>query len=123
MISENYNYTYTIDNIDIEQGTFVVNYIPDSEFLTPISLNTYLIEKNYFEFVDSEGNLLYSSQSEVPFVEHVKYTVDAIKPINQWRKQFMFQNNISELAGASGTMEANWNDPTPALQAIEQPIN
>ena len=111
MIEENYNFSYTIDTINIEEGTFVVHYIPESEYLTPVSLNTYLIERDFTSFRDENNNLLYTSQSEVPFSEHIKNTVDLVTPIAKWRKQFMFQNNLEEILNSNGQIQGQYQEP------------
>lgn len=105
MANENYNFNYTISNIDIEQGTFNIQYIPeDSANLTSITLNQSLYFKNYTDILDSEGKLIYSSQEDVPFAKHIEYTVDITKPILSWKRQYSLQQNINEIISANGKM-------------------
>lgn len=104
MSSENYNFKYTIKNVNIEQGTFEVLFTPESFDLTPITLNTYLLPLSYLDIRDENNELIHSSQDEVPFSVHVENTVHAIKPIQQWKKQYMMQQNLSELVGKEGTI-------------------
>ena len=121
MIEEIYNFTYTIENVNIEIGTFVINYIPESEYLTPISLNTYLVEKELSETFGEDGTSPYASQEDIPFEEHVRNTVDRVAPISQWRNQYRFQNNLDTLLSANGRMEMNYSY-TPLSYAGPPPI-
>ena len=123
MISnENYNYNYVIKNVNIEQGTFEVAFTPESLELTPITLNTYLLPVSYLDIRDENNDLIYASQDAVPFSIHIENTIRNIQPIAQWKKQYMMQQNISELIGKEGSMVVTEEAATiPARNPI--PLN
>jgi hypothetical protein len=103
MITENYNYTYEINSISIENGTFVIRYIPEDTNLTPVSLNQKLFERNYLEILDANNQPIYSSQNDVPFSYHLDHTVKITAPLSQWRNQYLMTENIEQLTSANGS--------------------
>lgn len=113
MIEENYNFSYKIANINIEMGTFEITYIPESEFLSPITLNQYLLLRPYTELVDDTGALLYQSQDDVPFSVHLENTIQVTKPLMQWHRQYLMLNNIEELSNAAGDITVNKTELSP----------
>jgi len=103
MIEENYNYSYNVTQINVENGTFEVEYLPESLDLTPIKMNLYLMPKYFREIVDANNELVYASQEEVPFELHLENTIDSYKPMNQWRNQYMMVKNIDKLQDSNGS--------------------
>lgn len=103
MTQENYNFTYKVTQLNLENGTFEVEYVPESLDLTPVRLNLYLMPKYYKEIVDANNELIYASQEEVPFELHMENTIDNCKPLGQWRNQYMMMSNIDKIENANGS--------------------
>ena len=89
MSVENYNFSYAVTQINLENGTFEVEYLPEDINLSPVRLNLYLLPKYYKEIVDANNELVYASQEEVPFEVHFENTIDRHKPLGQWRNQYL----------------------------------
>lgn len=100
---ENYNYTYKVNQINMENATFEVEYMPEDSNLSPVRYNLSLIPKYYKEIVDANNNLIYASQDEVPFSIHMENTIDGCKPFNVWRNQYMMIKNIDSIHKANGS--------------------
>ena len=107
MSEENYNYSYNVTQINLENGTFEVEYVPESLDLTPVRINLYLMPKYFGEILDANNQPIYSTQEEVPFEMHIENTIDRCKPINQWRNQFLMLNNIDKIESASGSFKVD----------------
>ena len=103
MSLENYNFSYNVTQINLENGTFEVEYVPEDINLSPVRLNMYLIPKYYKEIVDANNDPIFASQEEVPFEMHVEHTIDRHKPMAQWRNQYMMLNNIDKIENANGS--------------------
>lgn len=103
MSTENYNFSYSVTQINLETGTFEVEYDPEDINLSPIKLNLGLLPKYYKEIVDANNEPIYSSQEEVPFEVHFQNTIDLCKPIGQWRNQYLMFNNIDKIENANGS--------------------
>lgn len=104
MATENYNYTYTIKNINIEQGTLEINYTPEDAVLSPITLNSFLHMVSYLDIRNEVDELIYSSQDEVPFNVHLENTVKVTAPLLQWKKQYTLIENSTDLVGSQGSI-------------------
>ena len=103
MSLENYNFSYNVTQINLENGTFEVEYVPEDINLSPVRLNMYLIPKYYKEIVDANNDPIFASQEEVPFEMHVEHTIDRHKPMAQWRNQYLMLNNIDKIENANGS--------------------
>ena len=99
MATENYNYKYTIQQVNIEQGTILVNFVPEDANLSPVSLNSYLIPVSYMDIRDANNELVYATQDEVPFQVHLDNTVNNIAPLKQWKTQYILLENSTGLSG------------------------
>ena len=109
MISENYNYTYNVLNVNIEQGTFEVRFTPESENLSPVVLNTYLLPVSYMDIRTANNELVYATQDDVPFDVHLENTIKSIAPLGQWKKQYILQENIDQLHEREAVMIVDQN--------------
>jgi len=103
MSVENYNFSYAVTQINLENGTFEVEYLPEDINLSPVRLNLYLLPKYYKEIVDANNELVYASQEEVPFEIHFENTIDRHKPLGQWRNQYLMMENIDKIENANGS--------------------
>ena len=103
MSLENYNFSYNVTQINLENGTFEVEYVPEDINLSPVRLNMYLLPKYYKEIVDANNDPIFASQEEVPFEMHVEHTIDRHKPMAQWRNQYLMLNNIDKIENANGS--------------------
>lgn len=95
-------FTYEVVSIDIESGTFEVTFTPGDDNLTPITLNTFIQFISEVNVLDEDGNQVYDTFEEVPFAEHLKYTIDSIAPHAQWFRQSTLVANSADLLGATG---------------------
>jgi len=100
----NLNYTYTVKSINIEQGTMVIDYVPEDLELSPMSLNAMLYEKNYFDIRDENNQLIYQNQNDVPFSVHIDHTIKSCAPINVWRKQKFLLDNYNDVHNMTGSV-------------------
>jgi hypothetical protein len=93
-----FTFTYKIKTISIEQGHFLVEYIPDDESLSPISLNVSIVEKDYMTIMDeTTKDLAFNSQQAVPFSYHLEHTINYYSPQNIWKNQKYLLDNIELL--------------------------
>lgn len=123
MIEENYNFTYIVRNVNIEQGTFEILFTPESEYLSPVALNAGLLPVSYLDIRDENNQLIYSSQDEVPFKEHLENTVKHTTPLYQWKKQYMLQNNIETLINATGNITVDNSTIVIPVLNPDPPLN
>lgn len=90
-------YTYEIASIDILQGTMAVNYIPDSIELSPLKFNMRVVELPHTHFKDDNGEVIYASQSDVPFDVIIDRIVKDHAPIETWKCQNFMLTNLDAL--------------------------
>lgn len=90
-------YTYEIASIDILQGTMAVNYIPDNLELSPLKFNMRIIELPYTHFKNDIGEVIYASQSDVPFDVIIDRIIKDHAPIDTWKSQNFMMNNLDAL--------------------------
>ena len=109
MSEDNYSYTYQVTGTNIETGTFVVEYMPVSANLTPISVNLQLIPLYYTDIVDANNAPIYTSQDAIPFELHLESTINRYAPLIQWRNQYMMSDNISNIESANGAFNLSAN--------------
>ena len=95
MATENFNYTYTIKNISIEQGTLEITFTPEDNVLSPVTLNAMLQMVSYLDIRNGNNELVYPSQDDVPFNVHLENTVKTTAPTLQWKKQYTLIENSS----------------------------
>lgn len=104
MVVENYNYTYEVYAVDIETGTFQVEYVPESTDIAPLRINIGINFRDFQTILDADGNTIYNSQEEVPFSEHLLHSVKTMAPMRVWKTQFTMLNNLDQLQNATGTV-------------------
>lgn len=104
---DNFDFTYKITTVDILHGTLEIQFTPDSDELSPVMLNQPLLSKSFYDIKDEDGNLIYSSQDEVPIEEHLEYSVIMCAPFTQWRRQQLMLDNYNVLVDATGHIQAN----------------
>ena len=96
-MEENYNYSATVDSVNIELGTFVVNYIPENDLLTPISLNASIIHtKENLVGINQFGQLVIED-NPFSFEDDLINTIKRVAPYTQWRNQYLLLNNFDTL--------------------------
>ena len=89
-------YTYTIKSVNIQEGSFIVEYTPNDPELYPLAINSFLYEQPYYDLKDENGNLVYQNQDEVPFNVHLEYSISQAAPIGSWRRTKMVLNNLEQ---------------------------
>ena len=101
-MENNFDFSYNIFNVNLEQGTIEIEYIPDDENLTPVRLNQYLLVRHPYEILDKEGVQIYQTMEEIPLEEHINYTVNTTAPLYQWRRQSVMLNNHDAIISSNG---------------------
>ena len=91
-------YNYKVHSIDIQLCSIIVTYTPIDEELLPVQLNCVLHFAPYDYFRHSANNeLIYAIDQEIPFREHLKYSIENSAPIHQWKMQKMMIDNMSDI--------------------------
>jgi hypothetical protein len=90
------SFTHKVKSINIEEGTFVVEYIPNDPELIPISYNSYVYEKPFYEILDQNGNQVYQNQDDVPFEVNLAYSIERAAPLLRWKRQRLMLDNLDK---------------------------
>lgn len=109
---ENYNFTYKVKTVNIENASIEVDYIPEDISLVPVKIFTNIIKRPINEIVDENNNPIYKSEDEIPIKIHLDYTTEKSAPILRWRNQKVLLDNIDKLENKTGRFEIDLNKGT-----------
>ena len=99
-----FTFTRTIDSVDIPNGTVEITYTPTDTSLSEVSYNVNFQKVPDFRTLrDADNNLLYATEADVPFSEHLNYTVDSAAPHSFWTRQKYMINNAASLQAEIST--------------------
>jgi hypothetical protein len=92
-----HTFTKTIDSVDIPSGNVEITYTPTDTSLSAVSYNVSFQKVPDFRTLrDENNNLLYATEADVPFSEHLNYTVNSAAPHSFWtRQKYMIDNAAS----------------------------
>ena len=90
-------YTYKLHSYDIENTTFLITYLPDDETLAPLKTSILLMIADYRNILNESGVPKYASQDQVPFSEHLTFTIKHWAPIEMWKRQKMMIDGYQDI--------------------------
>ena len=96
-MNDNFDFSYRITTVNIEQGTVEIEYIPDDLDLSPYKVNQFLLPRYPHEILDGNGQQIYSTMEEIPIEQHILNTIKVTAPLVTWRKQRILLENYDYL--------------------------
>lgn len=103
-MSSHHNFSYVVDDYNMDNGTITVTFTPDNVNLSPVSLNCNLILKDQTEILNANGDPAYATNEEIPLLEHIKQTAIEFAPHNTWDRQDKMLDNENVIMNANGSV-------------------
>lgn len=83
----NFNFSYKIESIDVENCSVVIKYIPENEnlLIRTYNVNLRIHPKEVFGTHSSNNELIFPDDNQIPFENHVKYSIEISAPVHEWK--------------------------------------